>query len=97
MALKAGRGSPLAVRNGFEEDDGFQNSPLGLESYGKDICSMGSGGKGRRKEKEKEKKEDTRTTEFEDNVAVISRQRRQKAYWYFVTSRIKSASARIPL
>ena len=69
MALKAGRGSPLAVRNGFEEDDGFQNSPLGLESYGKDSCSMGSGGKGRRKENEK----DTRTTESEDNLAAVPR------------------------
>ena len=53
MAMKAGRGSPLAVRNGFNEDDGFQNSPLGSESYGKDGCSMGSRGKGRKKEKEK--------------------------------------------
>ena len=51
MALKAGRGSPLAERNGFDEDDGFQNSPLGLESRERDGCSMGSRGKGRRKEK----------------------------------------------
>jgi len=53
MALKAGWGSPLAVRNGFDEDDGFPNSPLGLESRERDGCSMGSRGKGRRKEKEK--------------------------------------------
>ena len=29
MALKVGRGSPLAKRSGFDENDGFQNSPLG--------------------------------------------------------------------
>ena len=71
MALKAMRGSPLAERNGFDEDDDFQNSPLGLESCGKDSCSMGSGGGGRRKENEK----DTRTTESEDNVAAVPQQR----------------------
>ena len=48
-------------------------------------------------ESRKKKKEDTRTTESEDNVAAVPQQRRQKACWYFVTSRIKSASARIPL
>ena len=42
MALKAGWGSPLAIRNGFDEDDGFQNSPLGLESCERDGCSMDS-------------------------------------------------------
>jgi len=36
-------------------------------------------------------------TESEDNVATIPRQQRQKACWYFATSRIKSASARIPM
>ena len=56
MALKARRGSPLAERNGFDEDGSFQNSPLGVESHGKDSCSMGSGGKGRRKEKEKRRR-----------------------------------------
>ena len=45
----------------------------------------------------KKKKKDTRTIESEDNVATVPRQRRQKACWYFATSRIKSASARIPL
>ena len=69
------------------------NSPFRVESYGKDSCSMGCGGGGRRKENEK----DTRMTESEDNVAAVPRQRRQKACWYFVTSRIKSASAWIPL
>ena len=54
MALKAGRGSPLAERNGFDEDDGLQNSPLRVESCGKDGCSMGSGGKGRIKENERD-------------------------------------------
>ena len=93
MALKAGRGSPLAERNRFDEDDGFQNLPLGLESREKDGCCMGSRGKGRIEEKEK----DTRTTESEDNVATVPWQRRLKARWYFVSSRIKSASARIPL
>ena len=53
MALKTGRGSLLAERNEFDEDDGFQNSLLGLESREKDGCSMGSRGKGRKKEKEK--------------------------------------------
>ena len=57
MALKTRRGSPLAERNGFDEDGGFQISPMGVESHEKDGCSMGSGGKGRIKEKEK----DTRT------------------------------------
>ena len=58
MALKAGWGSPLAVRNGFDEDDGFQNSPLGLESHERDGCSIGSRCKGRRKEEEKRRYED---------------------------------------
>jgi hypothetical protein len=44
MALKAGRGSALAERNRFDEDDGFQNLPLGLESREKDGCCMGSRG-----------------------------------------------------
>ena len=39
-------------------------------------------------ESRKKKKEDTRATESEDNVATVPRQRRQKACWYFVTSRI---------
>ena len=67
MALKAGWGSPLAIRNGFDKDDGFQNSPLGLESREKDGCCMGSRGKGRIEEKEK----DTRMTESKDNVVVV--------------------------
>ena len=54
MALKTRRGSPLAERNGFDEDGGFQNSPLGVESRGKDGCSMGSEGRGRIKENEKD-------------------------------------------
>ena len=89
MAIKSGSSSWL------DEEDGdvLENSPIGVESCGKDSCSMGSGGKGRKKENEK----DTRTTESEDNVATVPRQRRQKTCWYFVTSRIKSASARIPL
>ena len=89
MAIKPGSSSWLDEEDG----DGSENSPIGVESCGKDNCSMGSGGKGRRKEKEK----DTRMTESEDNVAAVPRQWRQKACWYFVTSRIKSASARIPL
>ena len=89
MAIKPGSSSWLDEEDG----DGSENSPIGVESYGKDSCSKGSGGRGRRKENEK----DTRMTESEDNVAVVPRQRRQKACWYFVTSRIKSASARIPL
>ena len=76
-----------------EDDNGSENSPLGVESCGKDSCSMGSGGGGRNKENEK----DMRTTESIDNVAVVPRQRHQKACWYFATSRIKSASAHIPL
>ena len=46
MALKVGRGSALAERNGFDEDGGFQNWPLGLESCAKDGYSMGSRGRG---------------------------------------------------
>ena len=89
MAIKPGPSSWLDEEDG----DGLENSPIGVESYGKDSGSMGSGGKGRRKENEK----DTRMTESEDNVVAVPRQRRQKACWYFVTSRIKSASTRIPL
>ena len=62
-----------------EDGDGSDNSPIGVESCGKDSYSMGSGGKGRRKENQR----DTRTTESEDNVAAAPRQRRQKACWYF--------------
>ena len=87
MAIKPGSSSWLDEEDG----DGSENSPIGVESCGKDSCSKGSGGRGRRKKK------DTRKTEFADNVAAVPRQRRQKACWYFVTSRIKSASARIPL
>ena len=89
MAMKLGSSSWLDEENG----DGSENSPIWVESCGKDSFSLGSRGKGRRKEKEK----DTRATESEDNVAVVPRQRRQKACWYFVTSRIKSASAQIQL
>jgi hypothetical protein len=67
--------------------------PWGLESREKDGCSMGSKGSGRNKEKEK----DTRTTESKDNVATVTRQWRQKACWYFITSQIKYANAWIPL
>ena len=49
MAIKPGSSSWLDEGDG----DGSENSPLGVESCGKDSCSMGSGGKGRRKEKEK--------------------------------------------
>ena len=45
-------------KNGFDEDDGFQNLPLGLESRERDGCSMGSRGNCRRKEKEKRRYED---------------------------------------
>ena len=76
LGFEGRMGFTLAVRNGFDEDDGFQNSPLGLESRERDGCSMGSRGKGRRKGKEKE---DTRTTESIENVATVPRQRRQKA------------------
>ena len=89
MAIKPGSSSWLDVEDG----DGSKNSPIRVESCGKDSFSKGSGGRGRRKENEK----DTRTTESKDNVAAVPRQRCQKACWYFVTSRIKSASARIPL
>ena len=89
MPIKPGSSSWLDEEDG----DGSENSSIGVESCGMDSYSKGSGGRGRRKEKEK----DTRTTESEDNVAAVPRQRRQKACWYFVTSRIKSASARIPL
>ena len=89
MAIKPGSSSWLDEEDG----DGSKNSPLGVECCGKDSCSMGSGGGGRRKEKEK----DTRMIESEDKVTAVPRQRRHKACWYFVTSRIKSASAWIPL
>jgi hypothetical protein len=55
MALKAGRGSPLAEMNGFDEDGDSQNSPLGVESCGKDGCSIDSGGRGRIKENQKDR------------------------------------------
>ena len=88
MSPEKGRFRTMAIKPGssslLDEEDGddSENSPLGVESCGKDSCSMGSGGKGRRKENEK----DTRTTESEDNVAAVPRQRRQKACWYFVMS-----------
>ena len=68
MAIKPGSSSWLDEEDG----DGSENSPIGVESCGKDSCSKGSGDRGRRKEKEK----DTRTTESEDNVAVVPQQRR---------------------
>ena len=89
MAIKLGSSSWLDEEDG----EGSENSPIGVESCGKDSCSMGSGGRGRRKEKEKH----TWTTESKDNVAAVPQQQHQKACWYFVTSRIKSASTRIPL
>ena len=70
------------------------NTSHRIERLLKDSFSMGSEGRDRRKEKEKE---DMRTTVSEDNVAAVPRQRHQKACWYFATSRIKSASARISL
>ena len=65
MAIMPGSSSWLDEGDG----DGLENSPLGVESCGKDSYSMGRGGRGRRKEKEK----DTRTTESEDNVAAVPR------------------------
>ena len=65
MAIKPGSSSWLDEEDG----DGSENSPIGVESYGKDSCSMGSRGKGRRKENKK----NMRTTESEDNVAVVPR------------------------
>ena len=52
MAIKPGSNSWLDEEDG----DSSENSPLGVESCGKDSCSMGSGGKGRRKEKEKRRR-----------------------------------------
>ena len=42
----------------LDEEDGdcSKNSPIGVESCGKDSCSMSSGGKGRIKENEKDMK-----------------------------------------
>ena len=40
MAIKPGLSSSLDEGDG----DGLENSPLGVESCGKDSCSMGSGG-----------------------------------------------------
>ena len=48
MAIKPGSSSWLDEEDG----DGSENSPIGVESYGKDSCSKGSAGKGRRKENE---------------------------------------------
>ena len=50
MAIKLGSSSRLDE----EDSDGSDNSPIGVESCGKDSYSKGSGGKGRRKEKEKD-------------------------------------------
>ena len=49
MAIKPGSSSWLDEGDG----DGLENSPLGVESCGKDSCSMGSRGKGRRKKMKK--------------------------------------------
>ena len=90
ITLEKGRCRTMAIKprssSYLDEEDhnGLENSPLRVESCGKDGCSIGSVGKGRRKENKK----DTRTTESEDNVAAVPWQRRQKACWYFVTSRI---------
>ena len=46
MAIKSGSSSWLDEEDGY----GSENSPLGVESFGKDSCSMGSWGKGRIKE-----------------------------------------------
>ena len=54
MAIKTGSSSWLDEEDGA----GSENSPIGVESCGKDSCSMGSGGKGRRKEKEKRYEDD---------------------------------------
>ena len=40
MAIKPGSSSWLDEEDG----DGSENSPIGVESCGKDSCSMGSGG-----------------------------------------------------
>ena len=50
MVIKPGSSSWLDEEVG----DGSENSPLKVESCGKDGCSMGSGGKGRIKENEKD-------------------------------------------
>ena len=49
MAIKPGSSSWLDEGDG----DGLENSPLGVESCGKDSCFMGSGGKCRIKTKRK--------------------------------------------
>ena len=49
MAIKPGSSS----LSDEEDGDDTKNSPLRVESCGKDSCSKGSGGRGRRKEKEK--------------------------------------------
>ena len=54
MAIKPGSSSWLDE----EEGDGLENSPIGIESCGKDSCSMGSGGRGIRKENEKKYEDD---------------------------------------
>ena len=41
-----------------EDGDGSENSPIGVESCGKDSCYKGSGGRGRFKKKEKRRYED---------------------------------------
>ena len=59
MSPEKGRFRTMAIKPGSsslsdeEDGDDSENSPLGVESCGKDSCSMGSGGKGRRKENEK--------------------------------------------
>ena len=50
MAIKPGSSSWLDEEGGNDSD----NSPIGVESCGKDSCSKGSGGRGRRKENEKD-------------------------------------------
>ena len=54
MAIKSGSSSWLDEEDG----NGSVNSPIGVESYGKDSCSKGSGGRGRIKKKEKRRYED---------------------------------------
>ena len=64
IAPEKGRFRTMAIKprssSWLDEEDGncSENSPIGVESCGKDNCYKGSGGRGRFKKKEKKRYED---------------------------------------
>ena len=59
IALEKGHFQTMAIKPGSsswldeEDGNGSENSPLRIESCGKDSCSMGSGGKGNQEKRKR--------------------------------------------